>query len=98
MKQVCEQFAEAHGQGLIHRDIKPANIFSGRAAEWADVAKLLDFRSGSTNRADTSPDGQDDDLTRDGSITVRRCTCHLSRRRSRTNAAISIHWAEWPTI
>lgn len=92
--------AEAHGQGLIHRDIKPANIFARRGGMY-DVAKLLDFTYWFDKQGWTPvPMGRMTILLAMDRSRVRRCTCHLSRRsaKSRTNAAISIHWAEWPTI
>jgi eukaryotic-like serine/threonine-protein kinase len=41
--QACVALAEAHGCGIVHRDIKPANLFMARAADGAEVLKVLDF-------------------------------------------------------
>jgi serine/threonine-protein kinase len=67
MRQVCDALDEAHGQGLVHRDIKPANIYSSHRGGLFDVAKLLDF--GLAKPLLTSTEGEDPNLTQEGSIT-----------------------------
>jgi hypothetical protein len=43
VRQVCHSLREAHARSFVHRDIKPANVFTCRAGEDVDFAKVLDF-------------------------------------------------------
>lgn len=41
--QICSALSYAHEQGVVHRDLKPSNIILTKAADGAEIARIVDF-------------------------------------------------------
>jgi eukaryotic-like serine/threonine-protein kinase len=55
LDSIALSLAEAHAQGIVHRDLKPVNVLLGRAAEHAEIVKVVDFGLASIGRSEDDP-------------------------------------------